>query len=69
MTFPVGVWGRVLRPPASEPHLAEVRIDRDKGDSYIILTREPNGEFDTWVENEEDVLAYLRPMTVDWPSV
>lgn len=66
MTFPLGVWGRVLRPPSDEPHLAEVRVDQDRG-AYIVLTREPHGEFDTWVESEREVLEYLRQMTVLWP--
>lgn len=66
MDFPTGIWGRVVKPPHDEPALLAVRIEREKGRSFLILTREPGGEFDTWVESREEVVDYLSSMVVDW---
>jgi len=66
MDFPTGVWGRVTRPPNDEPDMLAVRIENEKGGSFLIFTREPDGEFDTWVESRKDVVDYLSTFSVDW---
>jgi hypothetical protein len=64
--FPIGLWGRVLRPPPGEPELIAVRIEPQNEGSFLILTREPTGEFDSWVEGSGEVMDYLSSMEVDW---
>lgn len=66
MDFPTATWGRVVKPPSDEPDLLAVRIESDKGGSFLILTREPEGEFDTWVKGRRDVVDYLATLVVDW---
>ena len=66
MKFPTGVWGHVTRPPNGEPDLLAVRIESETGGAFLILTREPTGEFDTWVDGWGDVVGYLSSMEVDW---
>ena len=68
MDFPTGVWARVVKPPSQEPELLAVRIERAHGGGFLILTRAPDGDFDTWVESREDVMDYLSSMSVDWAA-
>lgn len=68
MDFLTGTWGRVTVPPPGEPHLIAVRIDPERGGSWTIVVRDPDGTFDTWVETRQDVLDYLATLTVEWST-
>lgn len=68
MPFPIGVWGDVTSPPADEPKLTAVRIERFKSDGFNVHLREEGGEFDMWMQSVEGVEFYLSSMKIDWPG-
>jgi len=65
--LPVGTWGRVIS-SAEDPTVLKVRIDETSGGGFLIITAEARGVFDTWVELESDVEAYLSTMEVAWEA-
>lgn len=66
-TYPLGTWGRVTC-SADDTAVLKVRIDEVEGGGFLILTQEPHGSFDTWVEHERDVEAYLATLEVLWET-
>lgn len=63
--FPISKWGDVKRQPDGSK-VERVRIDASGGSGFLILTKEPNGTFDVWVETEDDVVDYLSSLEVEW---
>jgi len=64
--FPVGVWGTIVASIRGDERARRVRIDVAPSESYLIVTEEPAGTFDVWVECAEDVMAYLDELTIEW---
>ncbi|WP_437506795.1 hypothetical protein [Sorangium sp. So ce1099] len=49
--------------PAS---IERVRVDRGIPGGFIIVTEEPAGTFDVWVETEAEVVEFLEPLGIRW---
>ncbi|WP_394821491.1 hypothetical protein [Pendulispora albinea] len=66
--FPTGVWGIVSKADPENAQIEKVRIDHSKPSGYIIVTKEPKGTFDVWVETEAEVTDFLKAMVVRWEN-
>jgi hypothetical protein len=66
LLFPVGTWGTVVSQKSGLARIEKVRIDRSGTAGFIIITKEPAGTFDVWVETAEEVLEFLDSLVVRW---
>jgi hypothetical protein len=41
-------------------------VDASGVSGYLLITEEPTGVFDVWVESESDVLEFLSNYTIEW---
>ncbi|NUP09294.1 MAG: hypothetical protein HOW73_24850 [Polyangiaceae bacterium] len=64
--FPIGVWGVVERQEPGASAIERIRIDTTNPAGFVIITKEPKGTFDVWVETEEEVLEFLGTLDVRW---
>jgi hypothetical protein len=62
--FPFDVWLRV--PPSADSRVDAVKVVRQNGGGYLVITRENGVEFDAWIETLEDVEADLQALRVQW---
>ena len=65
--FPIGVWGTVHPASRNPASISRVKIDA-AGSSFLLITEEPNGTFDTWLETTGDVLAALSKLSIRWDT-
>ncbi|WP_437936375.1 hypothetical protein [Sorangium sp. So ce341] len=64
--FPIGIWGSVLSAESGSRALGRVRVDRDATSGFIMITEEPTGTFDVWVETEAEVAEFLESIAIRW---
>lgn len=64
--FPIATWGIVSSGKIRAVQIEKVRIDRGVPSGFIIVTKEPTGTFDVWVETEAEVMEFLDSMEIDW---
>ena len=60
---PLGVWGEV----EGDARVSAVRIERAEGGSFLVLTREGERVFDTWIDGEAELATWLAGLSVRWP--
>ena len=58
--FPLHRWGAV-----ADDAISAVRVDV-AGGGFAVITVEPRGTFDVWVEREADVVEALRGLAIAW---
>lgn len=68
LPFPVSKWGDVRSQHGPEANVERVRVEVNKGGGFLIITKEPTGTFDVWVETREEVSEYLATLEVDWEA-
>jgi hypothetical protein len=56
----------VSSPEGGAAPIEAVRIDRGNPSGFIIVTKEPAGTFDVWVETEAEVVEFLAPIAIRW---
>lgn len=66
-SFPTGVWG-VITSHGSDQIVTAVMIEPTSPSGFLIITKEPSGTFDCWVESESQVSDYLKTVEVRWPN-
>lgn len=64
--FPIATWGLVLSANDGSAKIERVRIDQCAPSGFIIITKEPSGTFDVWVESEAEVVEFLETMAIRW---
>lgn len=68
MQYTPNVWGQVVRPPEGEAGLLSIRVEPSAHGSFHVLLREEGGEFDIWIESEDQLIEYLNSMQIVWPA-
>jgi hypothetical protein len=66
LPFPIGTWGIVTSAEIGSGQIEKVRIDRGVPSGFIIVTKEPAGTFDVWVETEAEVVEFLETIAICW---
>ena len=64
--FPIATWGLVSSANDGSAQIERVRIERCVPSGFIVITKEPSGTFDVWVENEAEVVKFLESMAIRW---
>jgi len=59
--FPIHRWGRV----EGSDSISALRIDEAVG-GFLLITEEPHGVFDIWLEDEADVSDAISKMNIFW---
>lgn len=67
-SFPIAAWGIVSSVNDGAGQIEEVRIERCASGGFIIVTKEPSGTFDVWVESEAEVVELLGSMAIRWET-
>lgn len=66
LPFPIATWGIVSSGNSESVQIERVRVDRSAPTGFIIVTKEPTGTFDVWVETEAEVVEFLESIVVNW---
>jgi len=63
--FPLHTWGSV----EGHEQVRAVRVDETPDNHFLLVTDQPSGTFDTWLESEDDVIDALSEMRVHWQTL
>ena len=60
---PLDTWGEVT----GHDRIKRVRIERATRGGFLVLTVEVGGEYDVWIESDDEVERFVATLNVRWP--
>jgi hypothetical protein len=61
--FRLDAWGM---PTANHGHIKRVMFKACEGGGFFMITEEPGGVFDVWLETSEEVVLEMNLLKVSW---